>query len=604
MSTIAIIALIGVFAFVFMGAIFYASIYKRCPSDKILVIYGKGMGEDEAGQGLSARCVHGGGKMVWPVFQNYGWLDLTPITIDIDLTDALSTENIRVSTPSTYTIGISTEPGIMQNAAERLLGESLSDIRNLARDIIFGQMRVAIATMKIEEINADRDRFIENISKGLEPELEKVGLRLINVNIKDVNDKSGYIDALGREAAAKAINEAKKQVAEQERNGEIGKAEAEQEQRIKVAQADARAVEGENESEVQIAESNSERRQKEAEAERQAIAAEKVSKAKAKEEAYVAEKEAEQVRAEREEATQRADTVIPARIEKERIETLAEADAEEERRHRQGEADGIRAVMEARAAGLLAQLKNKGEGFKSIVRSCENDPELATTMLIAEQLPDLVSEQVKAISDIDFDSVTVWENGSGENGKTSTANFLSGLVGSLPPLHELTENAGIDLPDYLGSLQQNGNGNDLNERQLKERLSELQATAPETTQEAVKAEAPSSSGKQGSDRMKELRSLVEENRNHLKDLLPDDTEELSEAEQTKAASLLGRWAERLSDASLEWFMQREDEVEGPEPLEEIQSDLEQNPGTYISASKEGPWIPYTILLDALQRLQS
>lgn len=581
--TVAVIALIGVFAFVFMGAVFYASIYKRCPSDKILVIFGKGMGEDEAGKGLSARCVHGGGKMVWPVFQNYGWLDLTPLTIDIDLTDALSAENIRVSTPSTYTIGISTEPGIMQNAAERLLGESLNDIRNLARDIIFGQMRVVIATMKIEEINADRDRFIENISKGLEPELEKVGLRLINVNIKDVNDKSGYIDALGREAAAKAINEAKKKVAEQERNGEIGKAEAEREQRIQVAQADAEAVEGENKSEVQIAESDSKRRQKEAEAERKALAAEKVSEAKAKEEAYEAEKEAEQVRADREAATQRADTVIPAQIEKERIETLAEADAEEERRNKQGEADGIQAVMEARAHGLLAQLRNKGKGFKSIVQACENDPQLATTLMIAEQLPDLVSEQVNAISDIDFDSVTVWENGSGENGKTSTANFLSGLVGSLPPLHELTENAGIDLPDYLGSLQENGN---------------RASTGTETG-----ANRGITARDQGGSVEDQLRNLIEENRAHLTGFLPKQGE-LSTADLEKAISVLAKRAHRLSEPASEWLLKMDDRVEGPVALEEVRSDLEENPGRLIRPSGEQGWVPYNVIKQAADLLSS
>ncbi|MFB6356752.1 MAG: flotillin family protein, partial [bacterium] len=457
----------GIIGLVIFGAIvifgvfvFFASIYKRCPSDKILVKFGS-VGTDTEGKGLSAKCVHGGGEMVFPVIQDYGWLDLTPLTIDIDLTDALSAQNIRVSTPSTYTVGVSTEPGIMENAAERLLGESLDDIRNLARDIIFGQMRVVIATMKIEKINADRDQFIQNISKSLEPELEKVGLRLINVNIKDVNDKSGYIDALGREAAAQAINEAKKKVAQQERDGEIGKAEAEKEQRIQVAEADASAVEGENKSEVKIAESDSQRRQKEAEAERKATAAEKVSEAKAQQEAYQAQKETEQARAEREEAAQRADTVVPAKIEKERIETLAEAEAEEERRRKQGEADGIRSVMEARAEGILANLNSKGKGFKNIVESCNNNPELASLLMVTEQLPDLVSEQVKAISDIEFDSVTVWENGGGD-GKTSTANFLSGLVESLPPLHEVTKNAGIDLPDYLGQVADNAGGIETN----------------------------------------------------------------------------------------------------------------------------------------------
>ena len=229
--------------------------YRRCPSDKILVIYGT-----SATKG-SAKCVHGGGTFVWPIFQDYAYMSLTPISIDANLTNALSRQNIRVDVPCRFTVGISTEPAYMQAAAERLLGQTPQQIQELARDILFGQLRLVIATMSIEELNSDRDKFLEAISTNVEVELKKIGLRLINVNVTDIKDESGYIEALGREAAAKAINEAKVRVAEQDKIGEIGKAEAVRETRVRTAEANAQAVKGENEAKVEIANSEAYRRE-------------------------------------------------------------------------------------------------------------------------------------------------------------------------------------------------------------------------------------------------------------------------------------------------------------------------------------------------------
>ena len=199
--------------------------YRKCPSDKIMVIYGK-VGNNKDGTSRSAKCIHGGAAFIWPVFQSFEYLDLTPLSISVDLTNALSRQNIRIDVPSRFTVGISTEPGVMQNAAERLLGLKLTEIQELAKDIIFGQLRLVIATMDIEEINTDRDKFLEAVSRNVETELKKIGLRLINVNVTDINDESGYIVALGREAAAKAINDAKISVAEADRVGAIGEAAA------------------------------------------------------------------------------------------------------------------------------------------------------------------------------------------------------------------------------------------------------------------------------------------------------------------------------------------------------------------------------------------
>ncbi len=386
--------------------------------------------------------------------QDSQWLDLTPIPIDIALQGALSKQNIRVNTPSTFTVGISTEKGVMENAAERLLGLNLQAVREQAADIIFGQMRVVLATMDIEAINADRDLLIDKITNGVEVELKKVGLRLINVNIKDVTDESGYIDALGKEAASRAINEATVSVSERERDGAIGSANADRERRIEVASAQAAATEGENLSKIKVAQSDALRREQEAEAERLAVAAEKVKTAQASQEAYAAETAAEKARAEREQASQHADIVVPAEIEKLKIETLAEADAEKTRRLKKGEADGVQSIMEAEAKGTLAALQSKAEGFARIV-SASGGAEFASTLLVTEQLPQLVAEQVKAISNLKIDQVTVWDSGKGEGGKNDTANFVSGLVGALPPLHQITKNVGIELPEFLGKLTEN-----------------------------------------------------------------------------------------------------------------------------------------------------
>jgi flotillin len=428
---------------------FFFSRYKRCPSDKVLVIYGR------TSTGRSSKCVHGGASFVWPLIQDYQWLDLTPMPIDIALQGALSKQNIRVNTPSTFTVGVSTEAGVMENAAERLLGLSMQAVNDQASDIIFGQMRVVIATMDIEAINADRDLLIEKITNGVEVELKKVGLRLINVNIKDITDESGYIDALGKEASARAINEAKVSVSERERDGAIGSANADRERRIAVADAQAIATEGENLSKIKVAQSDASRREQEAEAERLAVAAEKVKSAQASEEAYAAETKAEGARAERERASQHADIVVPAQVEKSKIETLAEADAEKTRRLKKGEADGIQSLMEAEAKGTLAALQSKAEGFSKIVNAA-GGAEFASTLLVTEQLPQLVAEQVKAIANLKIDQVTVWDSGAGgKDGKNDTANFVSGLVGALPPLHQITKNVGIELPEFLGKLSEN-----------------------------------------------------------------------------------------------------------------------------------------------------
>jgi len=440
---------VAVIVVVFFGT--FSSIlkrYKRCPSDKVLVVYGR-TGKSKDGTTRTAKCIHGGAAFIWPVIQDYAYLDLTPFSIEVNLTKALSRQHIRVDVPSRFTVGISTEEGVMTNAAERLLGLRLEAIQDLVQDIIFGQLRLVIATMDIEEINADRDKFLDYVSSNVEAELKKIGLKLINVNVTDIKDESGYIEALGKEAAAKAINDAKKSVAEKDRDGSIGEANAKRDERISVSEANAKAVEGENVAKIVVANSEAERREKEAEANRRASAAEKVQSAKALEEAYQAEQEAELARSERERATRTADVVIPAEIDKQKVQISADAEAERMRRVAKGEADGILFEMEARAQGINEILSKQADGFRKIVEAAGGDAQQAAMLMIADKLPELVSIQVEAIKNLKIDKITVWDSMGGNNSPT-TANFLSGMLKSIPPLDELFRTAGLQLPNYLG----------------------------------------------------------------------------------------------------------------------------------------------------------
>ncbi len=225
-----ILALAVVLVF-FSSALLLFNRYKRCPSNRILVIFGK------VGGGNTAHCVHGGAAFVWPLIQDFGFLSLEPIQIEIPLKGALSIENIRVNVPSVFTVAIGTDPEVMQNAAIRLLGLNTEQIKEQVEHMIFGQLRQVIASMRIEDINRHREQFLHNILTSLEPELRKIGLVLINVNITDITDESGYIEAIGRKAASQAVQQAKVDVAQQEKMGQIGIAEAERERSIEVANA-------------------------------------------------------------------------------------------------------------------------------------------------------------------------------------------------------------------------------------------------------------------------------------------------------------------------------------------------------------------------------
>lgn len=453
----------------------WVSWYRKCPSDRIMIIYGKTGGANQP-----AKCIHGGAKFVWPIFQDYGYISLRPLQIVVNLDNALCKQNIRINVPSVFTVGVSTRPEIMGNAAERLFGQMPEAISELARDIIFGQLRLIIASMTIEEINADRETFLRAVEANVSTELKKIGLELLNVNITDITDASGYITAIGQRAAAEAINRAKIDVAEEAKKGSVGQAEAkklqdiavseaeaasaagvakaDRDRRIAVKEADSAATQGENVAAIEIAKSNATRSEQEAEAHRRAEAARQVAEAEIEKARYEAEARAQVAKAAMEMEKQRAEVIVAAEIARQKIEIAARAEAEKRRLEAEGEASAIFAKLSAEAKGNFEILKAKGEGYREIVRSCGNSANDASKLLLIEKLEEIVKLQTEAIRNIRIDKVTVWDGGKNADGKSSTANFLSGMVQSLPPLHEVTKMAGVELPDYLGSVDAAGDG--------------------------------------------------------------------------------------------------------------------------------------------------
>jgi flotillin len=438
---------IGVGVLVFFFMVFVAALkrYKRCNADQVMVISGK------VGAGQSAKCIHGGAAFVWPVIQDFYFLSLTPMSVEVDLKGALSKQNIRINAPASFTIGISTEPAVMQAAAERLLGLPEEAIHSMAEEIIMGQMRQVIASLTIEEINSDREKLIENVAKSVSTELEKIGLHLINVNIRDVTDQGGYIEALGQEAAAQAVNEAKIKVSQATRNGSIGSAEAERDRTISVSAAAASGKQGENIAQITIADSDAERRRRQATATQVAETAERIAKADTEKDSYAAKEAAERARAVLAQATLNADVIVPAEVTRQKIAVDAAADADKQSILAEGQGRAIISVQEAEARGIRAKLEARAAGFKTLVDAAGGDAKAALQLLMIDILPSLVDAQVEAIKNIQIDKITVWDSGSSDkNGNNGLAGFLRNLGGALPPLHELAKQAGVELPEILG----------------------------------------------------------------------------------------------------------------------------------------------------------
>lgn len=427
--------------------------YRRCKPNQVLVVYGKTGGEKK-----SAKLYHGGAAFVLPIIQSYDILSMEPMQIDCRLTGALSSQNIRVDVPTTITVAISTNPEIMQNAAERLLGMDTESTENLITDIVYGQMRLIIAEMTIEKLNSDRDEFLDKARKNIDNELNKLGLYLLNINISDIRDEAGYIMNLGKEAESKALNEAQANIEEQEKLGaikiavqqkekETAVANTQKEQEIQIAYTEKEketvVAETKKEKEVALALTDKEKQIGVAQADRDRAAA--IAKTLADKESAIARSKAElevnKAEAERMEEVgkNKAEKIVPAETQKE--EAILQADAEAEKIKRradaeaaahlakaEAEAKAIQMKLEAEAEGKKKSLMAEADGFKAMVEAAESNPQIAIQYKMVNQWKEIAGEQVKAFEHINLGNITVFDGG-----QNSTGNFLNNVVKAVAP---------------------------------------------------------------------------------------------------------------------------------------------------------------------------
>ena len=409
--------LVAVILLTFIGIL---SRYRKCKSDEVLVVYGKTGGDKK-----SAKLYHGGAAFVWPIIQGYEFLSMKPMQIECKLTGALSAQNIRVDVPTTITVAISTDPEVMQNAAERMLGLTMDDKQNLITDVVYGQMRMVIADMTIEELNSDRDKFLAKVKDNIDTELRKFGLYLMNINIsesKALNEAQANIEEQEKLGAIKIANQIKERetkvaetrkdqdiaiaetkklqeisvanadkdrisqvaIANAEKESQVAKAEAEKNIRIeqantekesrvaelnsdmeiKQAEAAKKAAIGRNDAQKEVALSNAELAVTQANADKQAGEAAAKSEAAVQTAREIAQKEVEEAKARKVESSLKAEKIVPAEIARQEAILQANAIAEKITREAEARAKATLAQAEAEAKAIQLKLEAEAEGKK------------------------------------------------------------------------------------------------------------------------------------------------------------------------------------------------------------------------------------------------
>ena len=204
--------------------------YKKVKSDEILVVYGKTKGN------TASKCLHGGAAFIWPVFQGWAVMSTKPMTLQCNLQGAISLQKIKVSVNTTITAAISTEPAVMANSAVRLLSMDERDIENQIRDVAYGQLRLIIADMTIEDLVNNREKFLNSCKTNIEEELKKFGLTLLNINISEISDEADYLNNLARDETAKAKYEAEARITKREKDGATQVATQQKEKEVQLSE--------------------------------------------------------------------------------------------------------------------------------------------------------------------------------------------------------------------------------------------------------------------------------------------------------------------------------------------------------------------------------
>ncbi|KGR78897.1 flotillin family protein [Ureibacillus manganicus] len=473
------LVIIGIVAFVILAIIgIYIARYKTVGPDEALIVTGSFLGsknvhKDESGNRV--KIIRGGGTFVFPVFQQAEYLSLLSSKLEVTTPEVYTEQGVPVMADGTAIIKIGGSISEIATAAEQFLGKKVSDRENEAKEVLEGHLRSILGSMTVEEIYKNRDKFSQEVQRVASHDLAKMGLLIVSFTIKDVRDKNGYLDSLG-----------KPRIAQVKRDADIATAEAEKETRIKKAEAEKEAQKAELQRATEIAEAEKENQLKVAEFRREqdiakarADQAYELETARAKQEVTeqemqvqiierqkqieLEEKEilrrekqydsevkkkadADRYAIEQNAAAQKMKELAQADAEKYRIEARAKAEAEKIRLDGLAKADAERAQGETEAEIIRLKGLAEAEAKRKIAEAFEQYGQAAVLDMLVRMLPQYAKEVASPLANID--KITVVDTGNGEGGGANrVTSYATNLMSTLQ--ETLKASSGIDVKELI-----------------------------------------------------------------------------------------------------------------------------------------------------------
>lgn len=476
------VAIVLAVLIVLMLLIVFVAKYQTAKPDEALIISGSYLGSknvhaDESNNKI--KIVRGGGAFVLPVFQRSNRISLLSSKLDVSTPEVYTEQGVPVMCDGTSIIKIGSSVEEIATAAEQFLGKTREELENEAREVLEGHLRSILGSMTVEEIYQNRDKFSQSVQEVASVDLAKMGLIIVSFTIKEVRDKNGYLDSLG-----------KPRIAQVKRDADIAEAEALKETRIKKAEAEKESQAAELQRQTEIAESLKEKELKlAAYKQEQDVARAKADQAynleSAREQQQVIEQEMQvkvverqkQIELEEKEIIRREkqyDSEVKKKADADRyakeqeaqaqkVKEVTEAEAEQFRIEAlaQAQANQTRLAGQAEAEATLAKGKAEAEAKQKIADAFKEYGEAAVLSMVIEMLPQLMREAAQPLGNIEKISVVDTGNSSGEaGGANRVTSYATNLLSTTQ--ETLKETTGLDIKDIIENLSTRGNFRQLN----------------------------------------------------------------------------------------------------------------------------------------------
>lgn len=451
-----------------MLLIVFVSKYQTAKPDEALIISGSYLGSknvhvDEGGNKI--KIVRGGGAFVLPVFQRSNRISLLSSKLDVSTPEVYTEQGVPVMCDGTSIIKIGSSVEEIATAAEQFLGKTTEELENEAREVLEGHLRSILGSMTVEEIYQNRDKFSQSVQEVASVDLAKMGLVIVSFTIKEVRDKNGYLDSLG-----------KPRIAQVKRDADIAEAEALKETRIKKAEAEKESQQAELQRQTEIAEASKEKELKLAlYKQEQDIAKAKADQAynleSARAQQHVVEQEMEvkvverqkQIELEEKEITRREkqyDSEVKKKADADRYAREQEALAQKAREVAEAEANKTRLTGQAQAEAILARGAAEAEAKQKIADAFKEYGEAAVLSMVMEMLPQLMKEAAQPLGNIDKISVVDTGAGGENSGANRITNYATNLLAGTQ--ETLKETTGLDVKELIENFSKKGTSNSVN----------------------------------------------------------------------------------------------------------------------------------------------